>query len=541
MRLCDALPAKLTGMCRARESPGCPLCGAVSPARIPASTACPTAIAAACKRISTQARTKMVDKQNCPELKQWTDAESAAEAMIPLIGKLYREKSVEISLFGQVLINRAVSDIMKAREYARRVEDVTISPCEALDILQILIDMPVSNAHIDIGKLAARWQKQSDARSLEDFLKAELAGAAADASADAARPEPKDVVLYGFGRIGRIVARLLCDRTGSTHGTRLRAIVVRRGKGDDLAKRASLLRFDSVHGPFKGVIEVDHEGEAMIINGQRVQMIYADAPEQVDYAAYGIDDAVLVDNTGAWRDEDGLSRHLSSGRIARVLLTAPGKGEIKNIVHGLNQNMVEADDRILSAASCTTNAIAPVLKAIHDQYGIVNGHMETVHSYTNDQNLIDNYHGADRRGRSAPLNMVLTETGATKAVGKALPELAGKLTGSSVRVPTPNVSLAILALNLEGSPSKEELNAHLQHTAIHSDLQKQVGFSAAPDAASSDFVGMRSTGVVDGPATQCAEGRCVVYVWYDNEFGYTCQVVRLLRQLTGSTLPVFPA
>nr|MBV6630425.1 glyceraldehyde-3-phosphate dehydrogenase [Oceanococcus sp. HetDA_MAG_MS8] len=472
---------------------------------------------------------------------QWDDEERAAEAMVPLVGQLYRNRSVEVSVYGQLLVKRAVSDILKAHEFSRQVEDAAIHPSESLKIVELLGRMPVERAHVDVGKLATRFRSAESGLTLEAFLQAELAPALEATKEDAPHAEQKDVVLFGFGRIGRIVARLLCDRPGSQHGARLRAIVVRKGKGDDLEKRASLLRFDSVHGPFKGIIDVDRENQAMIINGQRVQVIYADKPEAVDYAAHGISGAVLVDNTGAWRDEEGLSRHLSSGAISQVVLTAPGKGDLKNIVHGLNQDMIAADDQIISAASCTTNAIAPVLKAINDKYGIVSGHMETVHSYTNDQNLIDNYHGANRRGRSAPLNMVLTETGATKAVGKALPELVGKLTGSSVRVPTANVSLAVLSLNLEGSPSTEELNDYLRHMAMHSELQKQIGFSKAADAVSSDFVGMRSTGVVDGPATQTAPNRCVVYVWYDNEFGYTCQVVRILRQLTHSTLRVFPS
>src|SRR5699024_6971177 len=304
-------------------------------------------------------------------------------------------------------------------------------------------------------------------------------------------------------------------------------------------KRASLLRFDSVHGAFNGVVETDADNQVMIINGQRVQVIYADSPEKADYAGYGINNAVVVDNTGAWRDAEGLGQHLSSGAIDRVLRTAPGKGDMKDIVHGINHDMIADDDDCLSAASCTTNAIAPVLKALNDRYGIAHGHMETIHSYTNDQNLIDNYHKSDRRGRGAPLNMVLTSTGATKAVGKALPELEGKLSGSSVRVPTPNVSLAILALSLESAPSRGDINEHLRYIAMHSDMQKQVGYTNVPDAASSDFVGSRKAGVVDGQATQAENGRCVVYVWYDNEFGYTCQVIRVLRQITHSTLPAF--
>lgn len=474
---------------------------------------------------------------NTEQILQWNDEERAAEAMIPLIGELYRERSVEISVFGQLMVKRTVNDIIRAHEATRRVEGVTLLPRDTLPILRQVEHMPLRQAHIDIGKLAAKHLKQGGQPDIQMFLDAELKDALGD---DTALPEAKDIVLYGFGRIGRLVARVLSERTGGGRGMRLRAIVVRKGGGSDLDKRASLLRYDSVHGPFKGVIDIDHERQIMIINGQPVQMIYADAPETVDYTAYGINNAVVVDNTGAWRDEDGLGRHLQAKGIDQVLLTAPGQGNIKNIVHGINQSEITADDRILSTASCTTNAIAPVLKSLNDKFGIHHGHMETIHSYTNDQNLIDNRHKSDRRGRSAPLNMVLTSTGATKAVGKALPELAGKLSGSSVRVPTPNVSLAILALSLEAEPTAEQINDHLRFTAIHSDLQKQVGYSSSPDAASSDFVGLRNAGIVDAPATQAEDGRCVVYVWYDNEFGYTCQVVRTLRQITHSTLPAFP-
>lgn len=473
------------------------------------------------------------------QMLKWNDEERAAESMIPLIGELYRERSVEISVFGQLMVKRTVNDIIKAHEFTRRVAGVTLLPRDTLPILKHLGQMPLRQAHIDIGKLAARRLEQDAQSDIRTFLNAELKDALGeDATALA---EPKDVVLYGFGRIGRLVARVLSERTGGGRGMSLRAIVVRKGKGgNDLEKRASLLRFDSVHGPFKGVIDIDHDRQIMVINGQPVQIIYADTPEAVDYTEYGINNAVLVDNTGAWRDEEGLGRHLQAKGIDQVLLTAPGRGDIKNIVHGINHSMIKDDDRILSAASCTTNAIAPILKSLNDKFGIRNGHMETIHSYTNDQHLIDNHHKSDRRGRSAPLNMVLTGTGATKAVGKALPELDGKLTGSSVRVPTPNVSLAILALNLESNPDAEEVNNHLRFMAMHSELQKQIGYSNFPDAASSDFVGMRNAGIVDAPATQAEDGRCVVYVWYDNEFGYTCQVVRILRQITHSTLPAFP-
>ena len=468
----------------------------------------------------------------------WKNCEIAAEAMIPLIGKLYRDRSVEISVLGQLLVKRGVTEILKAHEIAHQIEDHDLTPVSTLRILERISELPVKSAHIDIGKLYVKYQSLGEEKSPEDFLNDELASAF---EGEAPEDTRRDVVLYGFGRIGRLLARLLCHRPDRGSNLRLRAIVVRKGKGNDLEKRASLLRLDSVHGPFDGIVTVDAENSTLIINGQRVRVIYASAPTEVDYTEYGIKDAVVVDNTGAWRDEEGLSQHTNANGATHALLTAPGKGNIKNIVHGLNNDMITEDDTIISAASCTTNAIAPVIKAINDKFGVVNGHMETIHAYTNDQNLIDNYHKGDRRGRSAPLNMVLTETGAATAVAKALPEMAGKLTGSSVRVPTPNVSMAILSFNLETAATTEEINDHMRHIAFHSDLQKQVGYSNAPDAVSTDFVGSRAAGIFDALATKTADKRCVLYVWYDNEYGYTCQVIRILRQITHSTLPAFPS
>ncbi len=227
-----------------------------------------------------------------------------------------------------------------------------------------------------------------------------------------------------------------------------------------------------------------------------------------------------------------------------MLLTAPGKGNLKNIVFGVNTDDITADDSILSAASCTTNAITPVLKVLNDEYGIHHGHVETVHAYTNDQNLIDNFHKGSRRGRAAGLNMVLTETGAATAVAKALPELSGKLSGNAIRVPTPNVSMAILNLELESTTSREDLNARLRQESLTGPLRNQIDYIYSYDAVSTDFVGSNRAGVVDGLATIVNEGShgssLVLYVWYDNEYGYSCQVVRAIESMAGENLPVFP-
>jgi len=474
-------------------------------------------------------------------LGEWIDREALAEAMIPLIGQLYRNNNVVTSIYGRGLINRSVIAILKAHRFARhRIADETeLSVHDTFQILKTMSEMNLGAASVDLGKLVAKYKDAGNGRSLEQFVREELAEVA-DKRHAATGHKGTDVVLYGFGRIGRLLARILIEKTGGGDGLRLRAIVVRKGSDNDLVKRASLLRRDSVHGPFDGTITIDEANNTITANGNLIQVIYSNDPASVDYTQYGIENALLVDNTGKWRDAEGLGQHLKCPGVGRVVLTAPGKGELKNIVHGINHGDITADDKIISAASCTTNAIVPVLKAVNDQYGIVNGHVETVHSYTNDQNLIDNFHKGSRRGRSAALNMVITETGAATAAAKALPVLKGKLTGNAIRVPTPNVSMAILNLNLEKATSRDEINEYLRQMAMHSDLQKQIDFVNSQEVVSTDFVGSRHAGVVDAEATICNDNRVVLYVWYDNEFGYSCQVVRVMEDMAGVNPPAFP-
>lgn len=471
-------------------------------------------------------------------LGDWIDREALAEAMIPLIGQLYRNNNVVTSIYGRGLINRSVIGILKAHRFARQIDDAELSVHDTFPLLQALSVLEVGAASVDLGRLAVKYKTEGNGRSAEQFVREELAEVVGKQGNE--QREGTDVVLYGFGRIGRLLARILIEKTGGGDGLRLRAIVVRKGAANDLVKRASLLRRDSVHGPFNGTITIDEENNTILANGNLIQVIYSNDPTTVDYTAYGINNAIVVDNTGKWRDAEGLGQHLKCPGAARVVLTAPGKGEIKNIVHGINSSLISSEDKILSAASCTTNAIVPVLKAVYDKFGIAHGHVETVHSYTNDQNLIDNFHKGDRRGRSAPLNMVITETGAATAAAKALPVLKGKLTGNAIRVPTPNVSMAILNLTLEKATSREEINEYLRHMALHSELHKQIDFTNSPEVVSTDFVGSRHAGIVDGEATICNDNRVVLYVWYDNEFGYSCQVVRVLEEMAGVTPPAFP-
>lgn len=471
----------------------------------------------------------------------WKQREALAEGMIPLVGSLAREKNVKSYIYGKSLVNQSVLDIMRAHRYVRQIEENEISEFETFPIVTELASLNLGPAHIDIGRMAVNYYDRGRGQglSVEEYVRREVADliGATDKPVD----QPVDVVLYGFGRIGRLMARILIDKTDGGAGLRLRAVVTRRGSApNDLMKRASLLRRDSVHGAFNGTIRVDEERQSFVANGNEVRVIYADDPSTIDYTAYGIHNAIVVDNTGVWRDEAGLSQHLKSKGVAKVILTAPGKGSLKNVVAGINNDIIEDSDTIISAASCTTNAIAPPLKCVDERFGIAAGHVETVHAYTNDQNLIDNYHKAERRGRSAALNMVITETGAAKAVGKVLPHLDGLLSGNAIRVPTPNVSMAILNLTLKTATTRDEMNAFMHEMALHSSLRKQIDYSNSPEIVSSDFVGSRHACIYDAQATIVNGHQAVLYLWYDNEFGYSCQVHRILEQMAGIRYKTYP-
>ena len=466
-------------------------------------------------------------------LENYIREQGLAEGMIPAVGTLYRQRGVIITVFGRKLMNASTIDIIKAHQQAQQVVGEPVSVLDTSAVLDTVSSLQPGSSRIDIGKLAHSAKAQnvlSNPNALRDYIADAIKGIPDTVSV---LEQPRDVVLYGFGRIGRILARLLIERTTSSNPLRLRAIVVRGGRDGDLRKRASLLRRDSIHGPFNGHITVDEDNSAIIANGNFIKVIYANQPEDIDYTGYGIDNALIVDNTGVFKDEEGLARHLVPKGAAKVLLTAPAGGNIKNIVYGVNHDTIADDDRIVCAASCTTNAITPVLKVINDKFGVNNGHVETVHSYTNDQNLIDNYHSAERRGRSAPLNMVLTSTGAAKAVSKALPELEGKLTGNAIRVPTPNVSMAVCNLNLSKPTTRDELNEYVREMAFNSSLQQQISYSYSTEVVSTDFVGTPEPAIFDSVATIVEGDRCVLYVWYDNEYGYSTQVLRCMQQMVG--------
>lgn len=464
---------------------------------------------------------------------EWLEREKRALEIIHVAGKLWLDDSVELIIFRRNIVDARASEILNHHEYARNYTNKPLTTNISLEICQAIASLNIAPSRIDIGVLGKEWLTEGDNyENITAFVKDKLSSFIGK---DKKVLQPKDVVLYGFGRIGRLAARLLINQTGKGEQLRLKAIVTRTNSDLDITKRSSLLRKDSVHGKFRGTVIEDLENKALIINGHTVKMIAASNPADVDYTEYGINDALLIDNSGVWRDAEGLSQHLKSKGISKVLLTAPGKGDIPNIVYGVNhENFTPDSNDIFSAASCTTNGIAPVLAVIDQTFGIESGHIESVHSYTNDQNLLDNFHKKYRRGRSAPLNMVITETGAAKAVSKVLPQTLNKFTGNAVRVPTPDVSLAILNINLSReAESIESVNEILKEAASYGKLVEQIDYSTSAELVSTDCIGNNHASIVDSQATLLAPSKksIVLYVWYDNEYGYTCQVVRLAKYL----------
>lgn len=467
------------------------------------------------------------------------------EQLVPILGQLYRKNNVVTTVHGVSLQNLSPTQLLTAHRSASKYMGEEILPSETLAILRALQMLSVGACRVDVGRLALQFRQSDHQRDLPAFLQ----GAVPESVEFGPTTKPlldcpQDVVLYGFGRIGRLIARVLLEKTGGGNKLRLRAIVVRqKGKFDCLQKRADLLKRDSVHGPFKGTIDIDVEKRLLIVNGNAVRLIYSQAPGTQDFTQYGIHDAICVDNTGMWRDEAGLSEHLKSPGISRVVLTAPTKDPaVPNIVMGVNHDTLDPDAIIVAAASCTTNAVAPFCSLLlRKGLGITSAHIETVHSFTNDQNLLDNFHRKGRRGRAAPLNMVITETGAAKAVQKAIPALAGKVTGSAIRVPTPDVSLAILSANLEHATTRDEINDMFRDASQRGSLQNCIGYRDSSEIVSSDFIGTVQAGILDAKATQVSGKRARLYVWYDNEYGYTCQVVRLVQLLGGVQHVRFPS
>jgi glyceraldehyde 3-phosphate dehydrogenase len=463
---------------------------------------------------------------------EWINQKRQAIELSTICANLEIDKKTDLVLLRRRLGDKNVTEIINLHERANNMLGLRLEVATTLNIAKEIEKLDIAPSRIDLLRLCKEWElEKSNFGSMEEFVKSKLS---AHLGSDKMNIEPKDVVLFGFGRIGRLVARMIVEEPGNQ--LRLKAIVIRMKNPEEIEKRAYLLKKDSIHGEMKGTVAFDIEEGMLIVNGQRIKIITSATHNNIDYTAYGIQNALLIDSTGAFRTEEQLSEHLQSKGISKVLLTAPGKGNLPNIVYGVNH--LEFDPKkvnVFTAASCTTNAVVPILKVVYENFGISSGHIETVHAYTNDQNLTDNFHKASRRGRSAPMNMVITETGAASAAVKALPYLKGKLTANSVRVPIPNVSLAILALRLDKETSLENINNTIRDASFSGDLMEQIDYSVSKELVSTDVVGNTHALEYDSKATIINEDKkgITLYAWYDNEYGYTCQVMRLAKYIAG--------
>ena len=320
------------------------------------------------------------------------------------------------------------------------------------------------------------------------------------------------VAINGFGRIGRLVARAMLERGGDMELVAINDLA-------DAKSNAWLFSRDSIHGRYPG--EVAAEGQDLVVDGKRIRVTAERDPANLPHRELGID--LVMECTGFFTDRESAGKHLDAG-AGRVLISAPAKGVDLTVVYGVNHDQLTAEHRIVSNASCTTNCLSPMAKVLHETVGIERGFMTTIHSYTNDQRMLDQMHGDMRRARGGAQNMIPTTTGAARAVGLVLPELAGKLDGSSVRVPTPNVSLVDLVFTPGRDTSAEELNAALKEAA-EGKMKGVLDYTDQP-LVSSDFNHYPASSTIDSLETSVMEGKLArVVSWYDNEWGFSNRMV----------------
>lgn len=324
------------------------------------------------------------------------------------------------------------------------------------------------------------------------------------------------VAINGFGRIGRLVFRGLLDRKD------LDIVAINNPSGPETA--TYLLKYDTVHGRLDKKVEVD--GDVLVVDGKRIQVLHDRDPENLDWSAYGVE--IVIESTGKLKDRASAGKHIR-GTVKKVIITAPGKDEDATIVMGVNESIYNpAKDEIISNASCTTNCLAPVCKVLDEKFGIKRGLMTTIHSYTNDQAILEKAHKKDaRRGRAAAENMIPTSTGAAKAIGIVIPELKGKLNGLAVRVPTPDVSLVDLTVELNKTVTKEEVNEALK-AASEGELKGILAYTDE-ELVSSDFKTTDVSSTIDSKLTMVMDNNMVkVIAWYDNEWGYSMRIIDLV-------------
>ncbi len=329
------------------------------------------------------------------------------------------------------------------------------------------------------------------------------------------------VAINGFGRIGRLVARAILERGDDD----LELVAI--NDLADVEANALLFKYDSTHGRFAG--EVVAGADHIMVDGKKIIVTSERNPGDLPHAAMGID--IVLECTGFFQSKEASLPHLTAG-AKRVLISAPASGVDKTVVYGVNHDVLTSDDIVVSNASCTTNCLAPVAKVLHEAVGIERGFMTTIHSYTNDQRMLDQMHSDMRRARAGAVNMIPTTTGAARAVGLVLPELNGKLDGSSIRVPTPNVSLVDLVFTPSRDTTKEEINSALK-AAAEGPMKGVLVYETQP-LVSSDFNHQPASSSVDSLETTVMDGKLVrVVSWYDNEWGFSNRMIDTAKVMAG--------
>ncbi len=325
----------------------------------------------------------------------------------------------------------------------------------------------------------------------------------------------------GVGRIGRTILRAYFNRVAKKIDTHIEIVAV--NNPGEPKPYVHLLRFDSLHGRLQGDFSFNAEAREISYNGKKIKFFNSKNPEEIDWSSVGAQ--IVIDATGRFKDKAGLSAHLR-GTVKKVIMCAPGKDLDGTFVMGINHEKYDgAHHHVISNASCTTNCLAPLVKVLHEQFGIVNGLMTTVHAYTSDQNLLDNAHDDLRRARAANLSMIPTSTGAAKALGEVIPEVKGKLDGYAVRVPTPDVSMVDLTVVLEKQASKAEINAAMK-LASETYLKGILGYTEE-ELVSMDYMGATESSFFDAKLTNVIGHTAKIVSWYDNEVGFSNRVVDL--------------
>ena len=337
--------------------------------------------------------------------------------------------------------------------------------------------------------------------------------------------------INGFGRIGRLILRALLEN----YKGKIQVVAI-----NDLGSieaNAHLIKYDSTHGILNQTVKTTKDG--FQIGDQDIKVFAERDPAKLPWGKIEVD--VVLECTGFFLDKDSAGKHIQAG-AKKVIVSAPAKEVDFTVVQGVNSKDLKKEHNIISNGSCTTNCLAPVAMVLENTFGIEYGYMTTIHSYTGDQKLLDTLHKDLRRARASGDAMIPTSTGAAKAMSLVLPSLKGKLDGTAIRVPTPNVSLAILNLYLNKETNLDELNSFLRKTAFHSIYKDQIDYTNSPETVSSDIIGSRFGCVIDSQATICNKKNIVIYAWYDNELGYCAQLLRVLKRMAGIKylrLPLF--